>query len=77
HNVTKLRKQITPLYIATGNAAVNLNIPQSPAVLQPIVGFVVSLLENHGFEKLIEFKYALAILQVFMLLSRVLSIFIT
>lgn len=76
-NFTILRMHISPLYIATGIAAVNLFIPLSGAVLQPFVGFVVSLLENHGFEQLIAFKYALAILPVLMLLSIVLSLFIT
>ncbi|MDE4971827.1 MFS transporter, partial [Francisella tularensis subsp. holarctica] len=52
-NFTILRMHISPLYIATCIAAVNLFIPLSGAVLQPFFGFVVSLLENHGFEQLI------------------------
>ncbi|MDE4945236.1 MFS transporter, partial [Francisella tularensis subsp. holarctica] len=55
-NFTILRMHISPLFIATGIAAVNLFIPISGAVLQPFVGWVVSLLENHGFEQLIAFK---------------------
>lgn len=75
-NFTILRMHISPLYIATGISAINLFIPLSGAMLQPFVGFVVSLLESYGFEQLIAFKYALFILPVLMLLSIILSLFI-
>ncbi|WP_150467894.1 MFS transporter [Francisella sp. SYW-9] len=75
-NFTILRAHISPLYIATGLAMVNLFIPLSGAVLQPFVGYTVSFLDKAGFEHLQSFKYALLILPVLMLLSVVLSLFI-
>ena len=75
-NFTILRAHISPLYIATGLAMVNLFIPLSGAVLQPFVGYMVSFLEKAGFGHLSSFKYALLILPVLMLLSVILSLFI-
>ena len=75
-NFTILRTQINPMYIATGLAVVNLFIPLSGAILQPLVGFIVSLLERHGYGELQSFKFALLILPILMLLSFVLAIFI-
>jgi MFS family permease len=75
-NFTILRTQINPMYIATGLAMVNLFIPLSGAILQPLVGFIVSLLERHGYGELQSFKLALLILPILMLLSFVLAIFI-
>ncbi|MED7788079.1 MFS transporter [Francisella sp. 19X1-34] len=75
-NFTILRAHISPLYIATGLAMVNLFIPLSGAVLQPFVGYTVSFLDKAGFEHLQSFKYALLILPVLMLLSVILSLFI-
>jgi hypothetical protein len=75
-NFTILRTQINPMYIATGLAVVNLFIPLSGAILQPLVGFIVSLLERNGCGELQSFKFALLILPILMLLSFVLAIFI-
>lgn len=75
-NFTILRAHISPLYIATGLAMVNLFIPLSGAVLQPFVGYTVSFLDKAGFEHLQSFKYALLILPILMLLSVILSLFI-
>lgn len=75
-NFTILRTHISPKYIATGIAMVNLFIPLSGAVLQPFVGYMVSFLEGKGLEHLIAFKYALLILPVLMILSVILSLFI-
>lgn len=75
-NFTILRAHISPLYIATGLAMVNLFIPLSGAVLQPFVGYAVSFLNKAGFEDLLAFKYALLILPILMLLSVILSLFI-
>ncbi|QIW10835.1 MFS transporter [Francisella sp. LA112445] len=75
-NFTILRAHISPLYIATGLAMVNLFIPLSGAVLQPFVGYTVTFLDKAGFDHLQSFKYALLILPILMLLSVVLSLFI-
>lgn len=75
-NFTILRSQISPVYIATGLGVVNLFIPLSGAVLQPFVGFVVSLLESYGFGELQSFKLALLILPILMGLSLFLALFI-
>lgn len=75
-NFTILRTHISPMYIATGIAMVNLFIPLSGAILQPFVGFVVSLLTDQGMQQLEAFKYSLFILPVLMLLSIILSLFI-
>ncbi|AIT09421.1 MFS sugar transporter [Candidatus Francisella endociliophora] len=75
-NFTILRTHISPMYIATGIAMVNLFIPLSGAVLQPFVGFMVSLLTDQGLQQLEAFKYALFILPILMLLSIILSLFI-
>lgn len=75
-NFTILRTHISPMYIATGIAMVNLFIPLSGAILQPFVGYMVSLLEGYGFEQLLAFKYALLILPILMFLSVILSLFI-
>ncbi|EET20788.1 sugar transporter [Francisella philomiragia subsp. philomiragia ATCC 25015] len=75
-NFTILRQHISPMYIATGIAAVNLFIPLSGAVLQPFVGYMVSFFENYGFGQLEAFKYSLFILPILMFLSVLLSLFI-
>ncbi|MGQ4003936.1 MFS transporter [Francisellaceae bacterium CB52] len=75
-NFTILRSQISPMYIATGLAMVNLFIPLSGAVLQPFVGFMVSLLEGYGFSELQSFKMALLILPILMASSLLLAFFI-
>jgi len=75
-NFTILRSQISPMYIATGLAMVNLFIPLSGAILQPFVGFMVSLLQDYGFDELQSFKMALLILPVLMALSLLIALFI-
>ncbi|MFT4694422.1 MAG: MFS family permease [Francisella sp.] len=75
-NFTILRSQISPMYIATGLAMVNLFIPLSGAILQPFVGFMVSLLESYGFGELQSFKIALLILPILMALSLLIALFI-
>ena len=75
-NFTILRSQISPMYIATGLAMVNLFIPLSGAVLQPFVGFIVSLLGSSGFDELQSFKIALLILPILMALSLLIAFFI-
>lgn len=75
-NFTILRQHISPMYIATGIAAVNLFIPLSGAVLQPFVGYMVSFFENYGYGQLEAFKYSLFILPILMFLSVLLSLFI-
>lgn len=75
-NFTILRTQINPVYIATGLAMVNLFIPLSGAVLQPFVGFTVSLLQGYGFSALNSFRLSLLILPILMFLSVVIAFFI-
>lgn len=75
-NFTILRTHISPAYIATGIAAVNLFIPLSGAVLQPFVGYLVDLFTSYGFSKLQSFRHALLILPILMFLSFVLSLLI-
>jgi MFS family permease len=75
-NFTILRTQISPLYIATGLAMVNLFIPLSGAVLQPFVGVAVSSMQNMGFNDLESFKWSLLILPILMFLSIIIATFI-
>ena len=75
-NFTILRTQINTVYIATGLALVNLFIPLSGAVLQPFVGFMLSLLQGYGFSTLNLFRVSLLILPIMMFLSVVIAFFI-
>lgn len=75
-NFTILRTQVSPVYIATGLAMVNLFIPLSGAILQPFVGFAVAKLESFGFSEIASFKLALFILPILMFLSFLLALFI-
>lgn len=75
-NFTILRTQINPVYMATGLAIVNLFIPLSGAVLQPLVGFIVLHLQNYSFSVLTSFKISLIILPLLMFLSFIIALFI-
>ena len=66
-NYSSLRKSVSPARIATALALVNLFLPLSGGVLQPITGMIVKYL-GHTHTPLFSFKVAMIFIPVLMLL---------
>jgi len=74
-NYAALRMQVRVTEIATGLAIVNLFLPLSGGVLQPVTGFFIEYLSSTSSE-LIAYKITLIIIPILMFLSFVISLFI-
>ncbi|QLE79438.1 MFS transporter [Francisella sp. Scap27] len=74
-NYSSLRKSVAPVRIATALALVNMFLPLSGGVLQPVTGFVIQSLGHHHGD-LYSFQIALCIIPLLMLLSFIIALFI-
>ena len=74
-NYSSLRKSVAPVRIATALALVNMFLPLSGGVLQPVTGFVIQSLGHHHGD-LYSLQIALCIIPLLMLLSFIIAIFI-
>lgn len=74
-NYSSLRKSVAPVRIATALALVNMFLPLSGGILQPLTGFAVQEL-GHTYSEILSFKIALAIIPVLMLCSFIIALFI-
>lgn len=74
-NYSALRNTVPVAQIATGLAIVNIFLPLSGGILQPITGVIIGTMKQY-YDPLYSFKVALLFVPVLMLLSFIIAIFI-
>ena len=74
-NYSALRNTVAPVRIATALALVNLFLPLSGGILQPLTGEVITCL-SHSHTDMYSFKVAMLFIPVLMLLSFIIALFI-
>ncbi|MED7819200.1 MULTISPECIES: MFS transporter [unclassified Francisella] len=76
-NYSALRNTVSATQIATGLAIVNMFLPLSGGVLQPLTGTIIThLKQNFGYSPLESFQITLIFIPILMILSFIIALFI-
>ncbi|API86009.1 MFS transporter [Francisella uliginis] len=76
-NYSALRNTVSATQIATGLAVVNMFLPLSGGVLQPLTGTIIThLKQNFGYSSLQSFQITLIFIPLLMILSFIIALFI-